>query len=634
MTPTVTLLRELRAALAPPPRVTVSEWADRERRLSSEASAEPGRWRTERAEYQRGIMDAVRDPSAHTVVIQSSAQVGKTEVLLNALGCAIDLDPGPMLGIYPTLEMAQAFSKDRLSPMLRDTPALHGKVQDEKTRDASQTLLRKSFPGGHLTLAGANSPVSLASRPIRFVFADDVDRFPPTVGTEDRGEGDPLELGIKRTTTFWNRKILIASTPTVRGLSRIEAWYGLSDQRKYHVPCPRCGTPHVLEWRQIQWADRTPATAYLQCPACRGRIENHERAAMVRAGEWRATAPFLGIAGFFLWEAYSPWVSLAEIVAKFLEANRKGRESLRVFVNTALGETWEDEATRIEPHALLARAEPYAAPAPAGVCCLTAGVDTQDDRLEVVVLGWGLGEEAWLVDACTLHGDPQRPETWAQLDAVLAAPYTHETGAQLPILATCIDSAGHRTDYVYRYVAGRQHLRVYATVGREGDRPIVSAPSQKKTGRNPRPVALYTVGVDICKSLLMSRLSLAAPGPGYLHLPRDHPGVHDEFVAQLTAEKLVTKYVKGVSTREWVKTRARNEALDCTVLALAALRLLNPHLPAMAQRVAAARPAVAPPAPAVAPDVPAPAAPEPVHPGPAPLRRPARRIWRSSYLTR
>lgn len=627
MTPTVALVRQLRADLAPPPRVTVSEWADQERRLSSEASAEPGRWRTDRAEYQRGIMDAVRDPSAHTVVIQSSAQVGKTEILLNALGYAIAMDPGPMLGIYPTLEMAQAFSKDRLGPMFRDTPALRGKVSEEKTRDASQTLLRKSFPGGHLSLAGANSPVSLASRPIRFVFADDVDRFPPTVGTEDRGEGDPLELGIKRTTTFWNRKILIASTPTVKGLSRIESWYGISDQRRYHVPCPRCEAPHVLEWRHVRWTDRDPATAHLVCPACGGRIESHERPAMIRAGQWRATAPFTGIAGFALWEAYSPWVSLSELVAKFLEVNQKGREALRVFVNTSLGETWEDEASQVEPHALLARAEEYPASAPAGVCCLTAGVDTQDDRLEVVVIGWGLGEEAWIVDVRTLPGDPQRPETWGQLDGILSTPYQHERGAMLPILATCVDSAGHRTDYVYRYVAARQHLRVFATVGRSGDRPIVSAPTQKKTGRNPRPVALYTVGVDMGKSLLMSRLGLAAPGPGYLHLPKGHLGVHEEFAAQLTSEKLVTKYVKGIPTREWVQTRARNEALDCTVLAFTALRMLNPNLALMAQRVFSA--VADSPAPPVTPQAPIPAA-APVAPPP---RRPAaRRVWRSGYL--
>jgi phage terminase large subunit GpA-like protein len=628
MTVTRELAHDLMATFEPPPDITVSTWADAERRLSSEASAEPGPWRTARAEYQRGIMDAIHDPSAQTIVIEGSAQFGKTEILLNLLGYHVDLDPCPILIVQPTLEMAQAFSKDRLSPMLRDTPALRGRVQDERMRDASSTLLRKAFPGGHLTLAGANSPASLASRPIRIVLADDVDRFPTVVSEE----GDPLDLAIKRTTTFWNRKILIASTPTIQGLSRIEAWYDLSDQRRYHVPCPLCGAMHVLTWKQVRWTDRNPETAYLVCPACEGRITNADRAAMIRAGEWRATAPFRGIAGFHVWECYSPWVSLSEIVSKFLEANQKGRESLRVFVNTALGETWQDEATQVEPHTLLARAEDFAAEVPAGACCLTAGVDTQDDRLEVVVIGWGPGEESWIVDARTLPGDPQRKEPWAMLDEVLATPYQHETGAKLPVLATCIDSAGHRTDHVYDYVRQRQHLRVFATVGRDGDRPIVSAPAQKRTGRNPRPVALYTIGVDMCKALLMSRFHLVAPGPGYLHLPSGHPGVHDEFVAQLTSEKLVTKYVKGIPSRMWVQTRARNEALDATILALAALKMLNPKLDVMAARVrGAARPAETERAEGEAPRPERPRVERPIVPAP---RVGGRRILRSSYLVR
>ncbi len=644
MTETMNLAQRCLAAFEPPPELSVSEWADRERRLSAESSAEPGPWRTDRAAYQRGIMDTVRDPSVPMIVIQASAQCGKTEILINALGCHIDLDPCPIMLVQPTIDMALAFSKDRLGPMLRDTPVLRGKVSDERNRDGTQTLLRKSFQGGHLTLAGANSPASLAQRPIRLIIADDVDRFPPVVGEE----GDPLDLAIKRSTTYWNRKIMIASTPTVKGISRIEAWYALSDQRRYHVPCPRCGTYHVLQWINVRWQERDPKTAHLICPGCGGRIENHERAAMVQAGVWRPTAPFQGVAGFHIWEVYSPWVNLTDLVAKFLEAHKRGPESLRVFINTSLGETWEDEATKVEPTGLLAHAEAYPAPLPAGVFCLTAGVDTQDDRLEVLVMGWGLGEEAWVVDVRTLPGDPQRPEPWQMLDEILASPYQHENGARLPVLATCIDSAGHRTDHVYDYVRKRQHLRVFATVGRDGDRPIVSAPTQKKTGRNPRPVALYTVGVDMVKSLLMTRLGLAKPGPGFIHLPAGHPGVHEEFCKQLTAEKLVTKYVKGVPHREWVQTRPRNEALDTAVLALTAFKMLNPKLDQMAARLqgAGSAPHPARPAALAAPQPaiqqprrePAPPAAPPrprVAGSPALLARPSsRRVWRSGYLTR
>jgi phage terminase large subunit GpA-like protein len=551
-----------------------------------------------------------------TVVFMASSQVGKTEIALNIVGYHIDVDPCPIMVLEPTLDLADAISKDRLGPMLRDTPALHGKVREERAKDASNTTRHKSFTGGHLTLAGANSPTSLASRPIRILLADEVDRYPAQVGEE----GDPLALGIKRTDTFWNRRVYVVSTPTVKGASRIEAWYEESDQRRFFVPCPRCGAMHELEWQNVRWENHDPATAHLVCPACAGRIEDRERAAMVRAGEWRATAPFRGIAGFFVWEAYSPWRRLSQIVGEFLKARREGVESLRAWVNTSLGQVWEDAGERVESHVLLARREPYGPTVPAGVCCLTMGVDVQDDRLELQVLGWGPGEEAWPVEVRTIPGDPQRPEPWAELDEVLGQPFPHASGARLVILATAIDSGGHRTNYVYSYVATRQHLRVYATIGRDGaDRPAVSSPAPKRTGRDPRPVPLYTIGVDGVKGLVYSRLRVPAAGPGYVHLPADRPGFDDEYAAQLTAEKLVTKYKYGVASRHWVQTRPRNEALDTFVLALAALRLLNPKLELLAERVRAAtevKPSDAPPQPAASP------------------RAPARRFARSSWMSR
>ena len=607
--------RQVMAQFAPPPELTVSEWADRERHLAPESSAEPGQWRTDRAPYQRAIMDAVHDPSVGTVVFMASSQVGKTEIALNILGYHIEVDPCPMMLLEPTLDLADAISKDRLKPMFRDTPALRGLVGDARQKTATQTTRHMTFPGGHLTLAGANSPASLASRPIRILLADEVDRYPPQVGEE----GDPLALGIKRTATFWNRKIYVVSSPTVKGASRIEAWYGESDQRRFFVPCPRCGAMHELEWRHVRWENQDPATAHLVCPACEGRIEDRERPAMVRAGEWRATAPFLGIAGFFIWEAYSPWVRLSKIVGDFLKARREGVESFRAWVNTSLGQPWEDEGDKVESHVLLARREPYGPAVPAGVCCLTMGVDVQDDRLELQVIGWGPGEEAWPVEVRTLPGDPQRPEPWRALDEVLGQPWPHASGARLMILATAIDSGGHRTNYVYSYVATRQHLRVYATIGRDGEnRPAVSAPAGKRTGRDPRPVPLYTIGVDGVKGLLYSRLRVTAPGAGYVHLPADRHGFDEEYVAQLTAEKLVTRYKYGVPSRHWVQTRPRNEALDTAVLALAALRLLNPKLELLAEhvRVATAASEISASAP------------------PKPPAQPGRRIARSGWMGR
>lgn len=582
------LKRAFHKALKPPPRLTVSQWADQFRMLSPESSAEPGRWRTDRAPYQRAIMDAVTDPDVHTVVWMSSSQVGKTEVLLNMLGFTIDLDPGPVLLVQPTLEMAEAFSKDRLDPMLRDTPVLQDKIRSAR-KDASNTIRHKSYPGGQITLAGSNSAAGLASRPIRIVLADEIDRWEFSVGEE----GDPLALAEKRTTTFWNAKHIEVSTPTVKGASRIEARFEESDQRRCYLACPHCGHRHVLTWERVKWDTDAPDTARLVCPECGAEISEAERQAMLRDPEWRASAPFHGIAGFHIWEAYSPWRRLADIVADFLEA-KKAPDTLQVFVNTSLGQTWEPRDEQVDTSSLVARREPFPAQVPAGACVLTASVDTQDDRLEALVMGWGPGEESWVIDQRVIPGDPQRTEPWQALDELLAETFTHESGARLQISATCVDTAGHRTQYAYDFVSKRMHQRVYAIIGRDGsDRPIVSAPSQKRSGKDPRKVPLFTVGVDTCKGLIASRLKITERGTGFLHLPLPHDtkdgeyryGVDEEFLAQLTAEKLITKHRGGVPHRIWIKTRPRNEALDLMVYAIAALRLLRPDLPALAGKL-------------------------------------------------
>jgi phage terminase large subunit GpA-like protein len=592
--------------LTPPPRLTVSQWADQFRMLSPEASAEPGVWNTDRAPFQRAIMDASNDPEVKSVVWMSSSQVGKTEYLLNEIGFTIDLDPSPMLLIQPTLAMAEAFSKDRVDPMLRDTPRLKARVS-MGSRKASSTILHKTYPGGHLTMAGANSPASLASRPIRRVLADEVDRWDVSIG----GEGDPLALAHKRATNFWNRKFITVSTPTVKGISRIERMYEASDQRRCFLACPHCATRYVLRWEHVKWQNHDPETAHLVCPECGCEIDEAGRQSMLRDPEWRPTAgmvyedgqyraapdaepvPFRGIAGFHVWEAYSPWRRLSDIVADFLAA-KDAPDTLQVFINTSLGESWEQKGEQADVSSLVARREPFPAPVPAGAVVLTCAVDTQDDRLEAQVVGWGIGEESWVVDTRVFSGDPSRPEPWQELDELLAATYEHESGAQLAISATCIDTAGHRTQYVYDYVAKRAHQRVFAIIGKGGsDRPIVSAPAQKRSGKDPRKVPLFTIGVDTCKGLIYSRLKITEKGPGYVHLPLAHSaadgsyrfGVDEEFIAQLTAEKLVTKHVNGVPHRVWIKMRPRNEQGDMANYNIAALRLLRPDLAALAERL-------------------------------------------------
>jgi phage terminase large subunit GpA-like protein len=592
------------SALEPPPSLTVSEWADAYRMLSAEASAEPGRWSTARAPYQRAIMDAFNDPLVETIVVMSSSQVGKSEQILNILGYQVDLDPAPILVVQPTLAMAEAFSKDRLATMIRDTPALRAKFRLAK-RDAANTVFHKTFSGGHITLAGSNSPASLASRPVRMVLGDEVDRWEVT------SEGDPLALARKRAVTFWNRKYVWVSTPTIKNLSRIERLFLTSDQRRCFLPCPHCHERFVLEWRHVRWDTGQPETAHLVCPTCGCLIDEAGRAQMLRDPEWRATAPFHGVAGFAIWEAYSPWRRLSDIALDFLEAE-KAADTLQVWVNTSLGQTWEERDDDETPKSLLiARREEFAAEVPAGACYLTAGVDVQDDRLEVLVIGWGPGEESWVVDARVLPGDPQLAEPWEALDEVLTNPYQHESGAQLHVAATCIDTGGHRTQFAYDYAKKHQHQAVYAVKGRAGSgEPIVSAPVKKRSGRDPRKVPLYIVGVDGVKALIYSRLKTTKKGVGYIHLPLEHDvaegrfGVDEEFIEQLLAERLVTKHRAGVPTRTWVPVRPRNEALDMFVYAIAALRLQRPNLVELAARMKAPPtppPALPPPGPAQQP---------------------------------
>lgn len=517
-------------------------------------------------------MDAVSDPSVHTVVMMSSSQVGKTEALLNVIGYYIDQDPAPMLLMQPTLEMAEAFSKDRLAPMLRDTPCLAGKVADARARDSGNTLLHKTFAGGHWTGVGANSPASLAMRPVRITLCDEVDRYPASAGAE----GDPVNLARKRSTTFWNRKLVLTSTPTVKGVSRIEAAFEGSDQRRYFVPCPDCGDAQVLAWSNVRWEEGQPQTALYFCGACGSGWSDAQRYAAVRQGTWRASAPFRGVAGFHLNELYSSWVRLTDTASAFLEAKRLP-ELLRVWVNTALGETWEDSGERLDDAGLMARREVFPQKGgepvvPAAASILTAGVDVQDNRLEVEVVAWGAGEENWSTEYHVLHGDPSTGTLWQDLDALLLRARPHELGVETFIRGVCVDTGGHHTQAAYRFCreryrratpdGGRQY--VFAIKGVAGRRPVWP----EKVGRRTGGLVLYGIGVDTAKETVTDRLRIEQPGPGFCHFPLERG---PDYFDQLTAEQLVTKFHKGFPRREWVKRKPRNEAFDCRVYSYSAL---------------------------------------------------------------
>lgn len=528
------------------------------------------------------------DPMIETETIMTSAQVGKTSVIENIIGFHVKHDPSPILNIQPTLEMARAFSKDRLTPMLRDTMCLRGMVQDARAKDSTNEVLHKTYPGGHITMAGANSPVSLAGRPIRIVIFDEVDRYPPSAGAE----GDPVKLGTKRTKTFWNRKIILTSSPSVKGVSRIELSWESSDQRHFFVPCPRCHhfqvflfSPASMFWKTLKngRSDRgflkfdaeNASWAFYSCERCGRHIGEEERDEMVRAGEWRASRPEIERhAGFHVNELYSPWSSWSEIVADHLEA-KKRTETLKVWVNTTAGECWEDEESYTISHeGLLRRVEDYV-DVPTGGVVLTCGVDVQDDRLETVVKAWGKGEESWLVEHKTVYGSPGHLAVWSTLDDLLARQWKHESGVGLAIASTCVDTGGHFTQNAYAYVKrrGSAARRTFAVKGMGGSgRPLVARPSRN----NRQRVLLFPVGVDTAKELIFSRLPIETDGPGKMHF---NATADEEYFKQLTAEKQVVKFSRNnFPTRVWRKIRERNEALDLEVYALAAFVLLNANV--------------------------------------------------------
>ena len=563
----------------PPPELTVSQWADQERRLSSEAAAEPGRWSTDKAPYQRGIMDAVNDPDIENIVIKSSAQVGKSEICLNVMGYFVHHDPSPMLMVQPTLQMAETFSKDRLAPMVRDTPALVDKIQDAKSRDSGNTLLKKNFPGGHITLAGSNSPASLASRPIRVLICDEVDKYPASAGSD----GDPISLARKRTTTFFNRKIVMVSTPTIKHVSRIDAAYDDSDQRVYKVPCPHCGHKQALKWANVQWPKDAPEKAAYVCSdvvkvdgkeverGCGTLIEEQCKQQMLMGGEWVAQTTHHNTAGFHVNEIYSPWSTWAKMARDFLAA-KDNTEMLKQFVQEYLGECWEDDGEQLEADQLFERREEYSHDVPAGVCVLVAGVDVQEDRIEMEVVGYGAGEASWGIEYRVIFGDLTQPEPWDRLDQALQKVYEHEYGSKIRVVATCVDS-GHHTKMVYAFCRGKESRRVFAVKGVAGEgRAIVTAPVKRKTGQQKIPVKLFTVGTDEAKAIITSRHKQTS-GRGVCHWPMKYDL---EYFKQLTAEKCVTKFKKGFKFKEWIKTRPRNEAFDIRVYAYAALVILNP----------------------------------------------------------
>ncbi len=568
------LQRTLAAAraigLKPPPDLSLSEWAVTHFVLSPEASAESGKYTYARAPYQKDMLDACSDSEHQEVVFCTSAQIGKTTILLALLLYYIHQNPAPILLVQPTKELAGSFSKDRLAPALRDSKALKGLVSDVKSRDTSNTILSKSFAGGVLNIVGSNAPSSLASRPVRVVLADEVDRYPLSAGTE----GDPLQLAIKRSANFFNRKIIMVSTPTDKLISRIWARYESSDRRKYHIKCVHCGDTWVPIWEHVKWQKDSsgmhlPETALLHCPHCGCGHNDAQRNAAVVKGHWIAENPTSKVAGFHLSALISPWSELERLVVEWVQA-QSDVQKLKTFFNTQLGLPWEDRGKNIDDINFQGRLEDYdVTTIPVEVAYLTAGCDVQDDRIEAAVYGWGNEAESWHIESKVFNGNPANPNTWAALASYLKTTFKRADGVPLRIRSTCIDSGGHFTQECYAFCKKHAQHNWWAIKGRAGSLPIFP----KRPSYTKLEGKVYIIGVDSAKEAIYAWLENTTVGPGFVHFS---DRCDAEFFSQIASEKKILSYRNGYTFYSWRKDpNRRNEQLDCFVYALAAKEGLN-----------------------------------------------------------
>ncbi|HEY0545308.1 MAG TPA: phage terminase large subunit family protein [Pyrinomonadaceae bacterium] len=615
------------AIAIPESSLTVSQWAATYRFLSAERSARPGRWRNELVPYLVEIMDTVGKPGVREIIFVKSSQVAGTECANNIIGYFMHIDPSPILYSCETEPKADAWSKESLAPMIRDTPVLASIVSDARSRDSGNTIGDKSFPGGHLAIGYATSAATASSRPRRIVINDERDAYRPT------SEGDYCKLAEKRTTTFPDAIIFKPSTPRDRlenppgsppeapRFSPIELEYENSDKRRYYVPCPHCDEYQALVWKRdgdftIKWDDDDVLNAYYVC--VNGCVIEHEhKTEMLARGEWRAEKPFTGRAGFHIWEGYSPFVTWGEMAKNFLEA-KQSKETLKVFVNTSLAEGWEDLSAQASVEDLESRREPYGELLPDGVLVLTAGVDVQGNRLEVEIVGWGIDDESWSIDHQVLMGDPSQNEVWQELKDLLLRDYEFEIPIAdgnedgdgeaalvqtIRVACACIDTGGHNTEDVYRFARKHAGRRWYAVKGANTPgKPLISTPSL--VGK-PK-VRLYNLGTETAKDTIAAHLLVAEPGPGYCHFPTEFERdgfvyYGEKYFKQLRSEHPVVRHERSKSVRRWEKLRpgVRNEALDLRVYAMAAKRILNPDFRRLRKRreshVAAAIPVSSPP---------------------------------------
>jgi phage terminase large subunit GpA-like protein len=574
-----TLVKQAFKEFLPPKRQKISDWAGEHFELP-ETSAEPGKWHQDRAPYQVGILDAISEPGVQKVSLMCSAQIGKTIILLIIICYLIDLDPCSMMMTQPTTDMAEMFSKEKLSSAITNVKPVTAKIV-QKSRNATSTILMKMFAGGFLRLAGANSPSSLASMSIRAYFGDEIDKYPASAGKE----GDPVKLAIQRTETFWNWLVFLVSTPSIKENSRIEDEFEQSDQRRFFVSCPHCGHKQHLVWERFQYANKDTEDAdplsgvYYVCQGCDRPIAEKYKSQMVREGEWQATAKAKDPKhiGFHINRFYSPWKGWVDLCLDY-ETSKNDHQKLQVFWNATLGLPFERVAgekldwERLRDRGKLSNYSQGIVKN--GGLILTAGVDVQADRLEVAIVAWGRGEEAYVIAYEKILGDPLKPQVWEQLAEVTGKSYQREDGAELRVRATCVDS-GYLTQEVYHQVRKYRYLHWFAIKGQSGDKPLISRPSTQEVNykgeKIKRGINLYKVGVDMAKETLYARSQIETPGTKYLNFPND---LDSDWYQGFCSEVQVTKHQNGRPYMVWEKLAGvRNEPLDTFVYALAAAHL-------------------------------------------------------------
>jgi phage terminase large subunit GpA-like protein len=598
------LFEELREVFKLRPKVPLAEWSEANILLSPEYSNSTGPLML--FGWQRGIFDAISDPSIETVVIMSSTQVVKSMAIMCAIAYWIVEEPGPILLVEPKKDAARDFSKRRLMPLTRDCSVLHGRIS-ESTHDGHNTIQSKDFPGGNLLIVSARTPVDLAQHTIRYLVCDEIDKYDEDVGgsAEHQGEGDPIDLAWERAMTFGSRrKRVLACSPTVAGQSRIGKAWALSDQRRPWVPCPHCGVMQVLRFRDrhgyhVKWdsslaRDLQPATARYHCVECdKPWTEQQRWTACNHHVEWRAERPGGNIAGYWVNHMYVPptWKTAASITRHFLNA-KDDRQSLKTWINTVMAEEWVEEGEAPEKELLFARREPYpfgeTAVVPQRGLFLTAAVDVQENppRLEVEIKAWGRGRENWSMGYWVLQAFAENGqelpvssrELWDRLAELLYRDWPHESGHSLPILAMCIDTGAnpkpvyefarrpghHQLHYGPQGIKLIAHRTVVPIKGTPDPLRIIASISKEDAARRRQGVRIVGIGTNCAKAEIFDLLRHALPNPDESPSPGCYHFPHYDMVYfdGLTAE---VKIVKPNGDVVYEKRGPRNEPVDLAV---------------------------------------------------------------------